>query len=147
MTGVERPTLVVLDASVAVRWVVPERGSDEAAALLARSFTWLAPRLLVTEVASALRRKVAGGELSGEVALQALGVIVDAIDDGMIRLAEDEHVAASALALALTLGRRLPDCVYLALAEREGAALATADTILARMARARGVETMAVPSA
>ena len=57
MPTVERPVLAVLDASVAVRWVVPERGSDEAAALLGRSLTWLAPRLLLTEVASALRAK------------------------------------------------------------------------------------------
>ena len=61
MPVVERPAPVVLDASVAVRWVVPERGSEEAAALLGQPLAWLAPRLFVTEVASALRRKVSGG--------------------------------------------------------------------------------------
>ena len=144
MPGAKPPALVVLDASVAVRWVVEERGSEEAAALLAQPFAWLAPRLLVTEVASALRRKVAGGEISGDAALHALGVIVDAIDDGIVRLAEDEHVVAAALTLALTLGRKLPDCLYLALAEREGAALATADRVLIQMARDRGVESISV---
>jgi predicted nucleic acid-binding protein len=147
MPAVERPALVVLDASVAVRWVVPERGSDEAAALLGQSFAWLAPRLLVTEVASALRRKVSGGEISGHVASHALGTIVDAIDDGVIQLAEDEHIVAAALTLAITLDRKLPDCLYLALAEREGAALATADRGLSLMARNRGVRVLAIPSA
>ena len=102
MPTAERPALVVLDASVAVRWVVPE-------------------------VASALRRKVSGGEISGPAASHALGTIVDAIDDGVIQLADDEHIVGSALTLAITLDRKLPDCLYLALAEREGAALATAD--------------------
>jgi len=147
MPEVERPAPAVLDASVAVRWLVPERGSEEAAALLGQPFTWLAPRLLVTEVGSALRRKVAGGELSGDVATHALGVLVDAIDDGIIRLAEDEHLVASALTLALTLGRKLPDSLYLALAEREGASLATADKTLILMARQRGVRVLAIPSA
>jgi len=147
MPEVERPAPIVLDASVAVRWLVPERGSEEAAALLGQPFTWLAPRLLVTEVGSALRRKVAGGELSGDVATHALGVLVDAIDDGIIRLAEDEHLVASALTLALTLGRKLPDSLYLALAEREGASLATADKTLILMARQRGVRVLAIPSA
>jgi predicted nucleic acid-binding protein len=147
MPAAERPALVVLDASVAVRWIVPERGSEEAAALLGESLAWLAPRLLVTEAASALRRKVSGGELSGDVASHALGTIVDAIDDGVIQLAEDEHLVAAALALAITLDRKLPDCLYLALAEREGAALATADRVLIRTARARGVRVFAIPSA
>ena len=59
MPPADAPQLVVLDASVAVRWVVEEEGSAEAAELLTRDLTWVAPRLLLTEVASALRRKVA----------------------------------------------------------------------------------------
>ena len=147
MPTVERPVLAVLDASVAVRWVVPERGSDEAATLLGQSLTWLAPRLLVTEVASALRRKVGGGEISEAIASHALGTIIDAVDDGVIQLADDEHIVAAALTLSITLDRKLPDCLYLALSEREGAALATADRALALMARARGVQVLAIPSA
>ena len=147
MPTADRPTLAVLDASVAVRWVVLEQGSEEAAALLSQPVTWVAPRLLVTEVASALRRKVRAGEISPSVASQALGAIVDAIDDGVIQLAEDEHIVDSALTLAITLDRKLPDCLYLALAEREGASLATADRALTRMARTRGVRVFAIPSA
>jgi predicted nucleic acid-binding protein len=147
MPSVDPQALAVVDSSVAVRWVIPERGSDEAAALLEQPIAWVAPRVLVTEVASALRRKVSGGEIAGHVASHALGAIIDAIDDGVIRLADDECVVASALTLAITLDRKLPDCLYLALAEREGAAVATADRGLALMARARGVRVLAIPSA
>jgi len=141
------PDLVVLDASVAVRWVVTERGSEEAASLLGRPVGWLAPRLMLTEAAGALRRKIAGGELQTSHAAQSLEALIDATTDGLIHLADDETLAASALLLAVALRHKVPDCLYLALAEREGAALATADARLAALARARGVPVWRIPSA
>ena len=147
MPGAEaRPSTAVLDASVAVRWVVPERGSNEAAELLARPISWLAPRLMLTEAAAALRRKVAGRELSAAVAIQALGALVEAVADGTVRVTDDEEFVSSALALALTLGHKVPDCLYLAVAEREGCELATADQRLEQLARQRGIATYLVPS-
>jgi predicted nucleic acid-binding protein len=140
-------TAAVLDASVAVRWIVPERGSDEAAALLHQSILWVAPRLMLTEAASALRRKVAAGEVRTEVAVHALNALLEAIADGTVLLADDENFMPSALALALSLGHKLPDCLYLAVAERDGLALATADARLGRLARQRGIRTYVVPSA
>lgn len=148
MPGAEAAlSTTVLDASVAVRWIVPEHGSDEAAALLSRPIAWIAPRLMVAEVAGALRRKVAAGELRVELAAQAVEVLLGAIDDGIIRLAEDERVVSFALMLALTLGHEVPDCLYLALAEREGAGLATADRRLGELAEQRGVAVRLLPSA
>jgi len=41
----------------------------------------------------------------------------------------------------------MPDCLYLALAEREGAVLASADRTLLAAARTRGIEVAEVPSA
>lgn len=147
MPTAESPSAAVLDASVAVRWVVPERGSDEAAELLGRPIAWVAPRLMLTEVASALRRKVQESELGAEHALQALDALVTAVADGTVSLADDEEAVSSALGLALTLGHRVPDCLYLALAEREGATLVTADQRLEALARLRGIATVLVPSA
>jgi predicted nucleic acid-binding protein len=141
--GPARPAVV--DASVAVRWVVPEQGSEHAAALLQESFRWIAPRLMLTEVASALRRKVVEGELSTEVALEALDVLVTELG-GVIELAADETVMPLALTLALSLQHKLPDCVYLALAERAGAELVTADRRLDRIARDRGIPATLVPA-
>ena len=105
------PSTAVLDASVAVRWVIPERGSEPAAELLSRPIAWIAPRLMVTEVAAAMRRKVVDGELRAETARQALEAIVTAVDGGTIRLADDEDVVGTALALALALGHTVPDCL------------------------------------
>ncbi|MCI0546506.1 MAG: type II toxin-antitoxin system VapC family toxin [Candidatus Rokubacteria bacterium] len=148
MPGAEpEPSTAVLDASVAVRWVIPERGSEQAALLLSRPVGWIAPRLMVTEVAAAMRRKVVAGELRAETALQALDIIVAAVDDGTIRLTEDEDVVGTALALALTLGHKVPDCLYLAVAEREGARLVTADRQLDQLARHRGISSELIPSA
>jgi predicted nucleic acid-binding protein len=65
----------------------------------------------------------------------------------VIRLIEDERVVAQALRLALSLGHKVPDCLYLALAEREGAGLATANARLARLAVSRGVRVYRVPHA
>lgn len=139
--------VVVLDASVAVRWVVEEAGSDEAAALLERDVAWIAPRLLLTEAASALRRKVADKALAPAAAAQSLDALLQAIADGVIRLIDDERVIAPALLLAVSLQHKVPDCLYLALAEREGAGIATADDRLARLARSRGVDVLQVPHA
>ena len=141
------PSKVVLDASVAVRWVVTERGSAEAALLLGRPVGWLAPRLMLTEAAGALRRKTAGGELDSTHAAQSLDALIDAAADGLIHLADDETLAAQALRLAVALKHKVPDCLYLALAEREGAALATADARLASLARGRGIDVWRVPAA
>lgn len=52
-----------------------------------------------------------------------------------------------ALNLALSLRHKLHDYLYLALAEREGALLASADRKLLTLARRRGVDVAAIPSA
>jgi predicted nucleic acid-binding protein len=147
MPGVEPVRAAILDASVAVRWIVPEAGTEQAVELLSQPITWIAPRLMVAEVAAALRRKVLGDDLRAEQAIEALGALLAAVADGTVQLAEDETLIGAALALALTSERRVPDCLYLAIAEQEGAALATADRRLEALARARGVVTMFVPSA
>ena len=134
------PLATVLDASVAVRWLVTENGSADAAALLARPTRWIAPRLMLTEVAGALHRKVSAGKLREVLASEALEELLGAVGAGEIRLAPDERV----LVAAFTLATLLPDCMYLALAEHEGAGLATADHALAGLARQRGIVTTLV---
>lgn len=148
MPGAERgPFTCVLDASVAVRWVVAEEGSEEAAELLNQPISWIAPRLMLTEAASALRRKVTGGELPVGDAAQALQALVQAVTDGVVRLADDEDLVWPALMLALTMRHKVPDCLYIALAEHEGAGLACADRRLSALARERGIPTELIPSA
>ena len=137
----------VLDASVAVKLVVQEVGTAESIAALERPLRWVAPRLLVTEVASTLRRKAIGNELSPIHAADALAATLDAVADGVIDLADDEALVQAALNLAFGLKHKVPDCLYLALAEREGALLVSADRKLLALARGRGIEVIGIPSA
>jgi len=139
--------LAVVDASVVVRWLVPEHGAMEALALLARPIDWIAPRLLLTEVASALRRKVESAEVSKELALQGLDFILGAMGRGALRLHRDEAVIRAALDLAFVHRHKVPDCLYLALAEHAGAAIVTADRRLNDIAQTRKLRALLLPSA
>jgi predicted nucleic acid-binding protein len=147
MSGADEREIGVLDASVAVRWFISEAGSEQAVDLISRPIGWIAPHLLVTEVAAALRRNVVAGNLQTASAVAALDAFLQVVRDGILTFADDEALVGSALALALTSQHKLPDCLYLALAEREGAALATADRALARLAKERNVDVFLVPSA
>jgi predicted nucleic acid-binding protein len=140
------PFATVVDASVAVRWLVTENGSADAADLLARPTRWIAPRLMLTEVAGALHRKVAAGKLREMLASEALEQLLGTVGDGGIRLARDERVLVAAFALATLLKHRVPD-MYLALAEQESAGLATADRTLAKIAQERGIDTALIGGA
>lgn len=137
----------VLDASVLVKIVVTEAGTAESLEVIERPLRWLAPRLMVIEVASALRRKAASQALSPVNAAAALDAVLDAVEDGVIGLADDEALVAAALNLALMLNHKVPDCLYLALAEREGAMLVSADRKLLSLARRRGIDVAEIPSA
>ena len=114
---------LVVDASVAVKWLVEEEGSKSAKRLLDGDYDLHAPRLIVSEVANALWRKVRLGEIErGEA-----GVLAAAVPGMPLRWSDDEHVCADAVRIALTLERPVYDCVYLALGHRLGATLVTAD--------------------
>ncbi len=136
----------MLDASVVVKLVVMEAGTAESLVAFERPIRWLAPRLMTVEVASALRQKVAGQVLSAVDASAALAAMLDAVADGVIELADDEALVSGALNLALSLEHKVPDCLYLALAEREGALLVSADRKLLALARRRGIDVVVIPS-
>ena len=114
---------LVVDASVAVKWLVPEDDSDIARDLAAGGDDLHAPRLMASEIANAVWRKARLGEIErGEASTMMASV------PGMpVRWNADETVCTDAIRLALALDRPVYDCVYLALAHRIGAAVVTAD--------------------
>ena len=114
---------LVVDASVAVKWLVAEEGSDAAHQLAASDEGLHAPRLMASEIANALWRKARLGEIERARA----GALATAISRMPVRWSTDETVCADAVRLALTLDRPVYDCVYLALAHRIGAQVVTAD--------------------
>jgi predicted nucleic acid-binding protein len=113
---------LVVDASIAVKWLVDEPGSE--AALGLKGCDLMAPALLRIEVANVLRTLVVRGSADADEArdlfrlLQSAPVSVVDHDDALERRALD---------LALELGHPAYDCLYLALAERMQRPLVTAD--------------------
>ena len=129
--------MIVVDASVAVKWFVPEPGNAEAKKLLQSREQLLAPELARVEVSAALVRKGITGEISAEDARDVLRVWFGAIAHGqMIFLPDDDHLPAAS-ELALELRHALADCLYLAAAQRFEAPLITADRVFARRAAPR----------
>lgn len=122
---------LVIDASVAVKWVLPEDGAERAAVLQAQSQELIAPTLIAAEIGSALRKRVAAKELSLSEALSAARIATGLIS----RLVPIQELAERALEVSIELKHHIYDCFYLALAERENAALVTADVDLIAKAR------------
>jgi predicted nucleic acid-binding protein len=119
--------MIVVDASVAVKWLLPEPGDAAAQELLASEERLVAPSLIRTEVAAALARRARFREIEPRDAETALGLWLQALRDGVISLVADEADLVTALGLTAELSHPLQDCLYLALAERLGAPLVTAD--------------------
>ena len=67
--------MVVVDASCAVAWFVPEAGSDAAESLLAPGLFLVAPDLLVVETMNALLRKQRRREVSAALPPEAFDTL------------------------------------------------------------------------
>ena len=113
---------LVVDASVAVKWLVVEEDSADARSLLDDEELH-APRLLVSEVANAVWRKVR----LDQVDRNAAGQLLATMSDMPVRWHADETVCADAIRLAIAHDRPVYDLMYLALAQRLGVRVVTAD--------------------
>ena len=121
-------TACVIDASVAIKWYVPEEDRAPAMKLLALlgsgEMEFHIPDLMYCEVGNILWKKVRLGELSGPEATE--------IAAALLAVPKTVHPSAlllpAALNAACLLGRPVYDWIYLALAEFLGSTLFTADT-------------------
>jgi predicted nucleic acid-binding protein len=102
---------LVIDASVAIKWVVEEEGTPQALTLR-RKAKLLAPELLVAECANILWKKARRNELSREEALLAARLLQTAA----IELVPTRSLLAAATRIAIELDHPAYDCLYLALA-------------------------------
>ena len=113
----------VVDASVVVKWFVPEVHGEAARRLLGLRHQYVAPDLLFAETANTVWKKVRRGELTAGRGRQLVndigGVAVEAVP---CRLLADD-----AFALAYATGRTVYDSLYLALAIRLNTRMLTAD--------------------
>ena len=90
---------LVIDASVAVKWLVEEDGSDAANRLLNGNKDLYAPRPMASEVANALWRKARLSEIDEADALMT------GLSKIPVRWSADETVCADAVRLAVALDR------------------------------------------
>ncbi|MBF0325285.1 type II toxin-antitoxin system VapC family toxin [Magnetospirillum moscoviense] len=113
---------LVIDASVAIKWVIEESGSA-AAIQLVGSAPLMAPDLIGAELTNVLWRHVAANRL-GESAAQAAWQGCRAMLD---RVYAHDELSGPALRMACALGHPAYDCFYLALAEQLDCPMVTAD--------------------
>lgn len=116
-----RPGLVV-DTSVALKWLVEEE--DSAAAMTLREADLVAPALFRIEAGNVLRTLAARQAISATEARDLFGFLQTA---PVVIVDHDDDLEQRALEIALDIGHPVYDCVYLALAERLGRTLVTAD--------------------
>jgi predicted nucleic acid-binding protein len=114
---------LIVDASVATKWLVEEDQRIEARALADVGRELIAPDIIVAEVGNALWKRCRRKELRVMDAVRAVEKLPGAFD----RLMSSVHLVGDAMRLSATLDHPIYDCFYLALAEREAAPLVTAD--------------------
>lgn len=126
--------MIVIDASVALKWVFDEEWSAEALALIEADETPIAPILMLTEAGNALWRRTVSGEVTAVEAARLL----DGLQALPVGYVDERPLLGEALALATTLKHPIYDCIYLAMAIDHDVTLATADLRFARTLRSRG---------
>ena len=121
---------LVIDASIAIKWVVEEGGTDLALALRQQA-RLIAPDLLVPECANILWKKVQRKELTKDEALLAARLLQSA----EIELVPTRALLEAAARLAIELDHPAYDCIYLALAVENECRFVTADERLVNKIR------------
>jgi predicted nucleic acid-binding protein len=113
---------VVCDASVIFKLVVAEEGSDQALHL-AENYQIAVPEFLFLEIGNALWSRVRSGKSrAGDVP-----ELLDDLDAFSFDIRSATLLVKPALSFAIRLDHPIYDCTYLALAERLGIPLITAD--------------------
>jgi predicted nucleic acid-binding protein len=121
---------IIVDASVALKWVLPAERSDHADRLSERE-SLHAPDLMLIESANALWLKVRRGTMLPAAAKLALADLVRA----PITFTRDGLLADFAHGLSVDLDHPAYDCLYLALAINIAGTVVTDDVRFARAVR------------
>lgn len=118
--------ILVVDASVATKWFLPEVHGEAARSLLDGTHEFHAPDLLYPEVANVLWKRQRRGELSTAESRR----ILKTLGSAPIQIHPSAVLITAALEIALGTGRSVYDSLYLALATQFRCRLVTADRTL-----------------
>jgi predicted nucleic acid-binding protein len=113
----------VIDASVAIKWLLPEAYSDECLALLNRNERIVVPDFMIAQVGAGLAKRVRTGDLKPSWTEHAIATLMRL---PLVQIPTTD-LAVEAVGLAARGKRSFHDAAYLALAVREGVPLVTAD--------------------
>ncbi|WP_375493328.1 type II toxin-antitoxin system VapC family toxin [uncultured Nostoc sp.] len=131
--------MIVVDASVSVKWFINEVGSDKATSLLQGLKKLIAPQIIRIEVSSALLRLYRMNILLHPDAVALLQEWHEALQSQVITLEDNATDIKVAESIALEHRHTLPDCIYIAVALRLQIPLVTADMVQAEKAKLVGV--------
>ena len=123
---------LVIDVSVAVKWVLEEVDTIAARALVG-SHRLIAPDFLLLECANVLSMKAARGLLSADDAFQGLRTV----EQSGVQIVSSAPYVRQAQELSVTLKQTAYDCLYLAVALTQGCPLITADARFANAVEPR----------
>lgn len=132
----------VIDASVALKWYLPEPDSPVALNLLTSDESLVAPDLIVPEICRAVWKAWKRQEITAD---QAASIARNVGRRFVTTLSPTTLLAYRATALSAELDHSTYDCFYLALAEREGTHVLTADHKLLRKIAATRYASLARP--
>ena len=118
---------LVIDASIAIKWVIEEDGTPLALALRQKA-KLIAPDLLVPECANILWKKVQRNELVKEEALFAARLLQSA----EVELLPMRSLFEATTRMSIEVDHPAYDCIYLALAIESSCQFVTADEQLLR---------------
>lgn len=127
---------VVIDASVAVMWFVPEAYTHNANRLLGPGYDLIAPDLVTLEVASALLKALRRKAVDDQHAADSLR----GLPSTPIRTFPASDYLSVAFQMARLHGGSLYDAIYISLARALDAPIVTNDARLAEVARASRVQ-------
>ena len=115
--------MLVVDASVAVKWFIQEPETADARALIGGPDPLIAPDLVVPEVINAVWRRLIRGDLERD----QVADVPEALPKVFVELWPSVWLARDAFEIAAELRHPVYDCFYLALAESEDVVIVTAD--------------------
>jgi predicted nucleic acid-binding protein len=113
---------LVINASIAIKWVIEEDGTPDALTIRQRA-RMIAPELLVPECANILWKKIQRNEVTNEQALFAARLLQVA----EIELVPMRSLFEAAMRMSIELDHAAYDCLYLSLAIENKCQFVTAD--------------------